>query len=239
MENILIYGKNTLELILDIDSKLVKKVYINNIIKQDDLLTKCQDARIPIEFIDKFELNRISRGGNHQNFIAEVKSPINHNLNILEHVEQPNPFVIMLDSITDPQNFGAILRVADAVGANAVIYSKNRQVKPNATIAKVSTGAMYSVKLIEVTNLSRTCEQLKKWGFWIVGSALSKDSQNISNYDYKMPICLIIGSEGKGISKNLLTKIDMKVKIPMNGKVQSLNAACAAGILSYKIKGIL
>ncbi len=239
MEKILIYGKNTLNLILHANPKFIYSIYTINNSKNDSFLKDAKNKNIPIIYKTKLELDSLSKNANHQNYIAEVKIPPIYTLSKLEKNDQKNPFVIMLDSITDPHNFGAILRVADAVGAQALIYSKNRQVKPNATIAKVSTGAMYSVNLIEVTNLSRSCEELKKMGYWIVGSSLDEDSQDLKKYNYDMPICLIIGSEGRGISHNLMKKIDIKVKIHMSGKVQSLNAACAAGILSYKIKGLI
>ncbi len=239
MEKIFIYGKNTLKLILDINPKLIFTIYTVRNLQNDYIFNDYPNKNIEIIYKTKLELDRLSRHGNHQNYIAEVKVPSIYNLSSLANNTAEDRFVIMLDSITDPHNFGAILRVADAVGADALIYAKNRQVKPNSTIAKVSTGAMYSVKLIEVTNLSRSCETLKEMGYWIVGSALSEDAQDLKNYDYNQPICLIIGSEGKGISRNLMNKIDIKVKINMKGRVQSLNAACATGILSYKIKGLI
>ncbi len=236
----LIYGKNPILLIVKIDPRIINKIYLNWQYSKDPIVDTLKAAKVDFEFKDSNFLNEITDFANHQNFVAEVKDPRQYQLEMLKKIPQEkNPFVIMIDSITDPHNFGAILRVADAVGVEALIYSKNRQVKPNATVAKVSTGAMYSVKLIEVTNLTRTCETLKKWGYWIIGSALDADSINVKDFNHQSPMCLIIGSEGKGISKNLLSKVDIKIKLPMQGKVQSLNASVAAGILSYKIKNLI
>jgi len=145
-----------------------------------------------------------------------------------------NPTVLMLDGIEDPHNLGAIIRSAEAGGITSIIIPKDRSAKLNATVAKTSAGAIEYVKVVEVVNLSQTIDKLKKIGFWIVGTSLDTDT----SYDQifvDRPVCLIIGSEGKGMKKNLLNHTDLNVKIPMVGKMNSLNASVSAGILIFEI----
>ena len=136
----------------------------------------------------------------------------------------------MLDGIEDPHNLGAILRSADAFGVDGVIIKSRGGVGLNGTVAKVSTGAISYVKVAEVNNLTKAALKLKDAGYWIVESDGSA-SLSYDEVDYHCPICLVVGSEGFGISRLLLSKADFVVKIPMKGHVNSLNASVATGIL--------
>ena len=140
----------------------------------------------------------------------------------------------MLDSLEDPHNLGAIMRSVDCVGADGIIYRKHHGVRLNSTVAKVASGAMEYVKVAEVTNLVKTLQDLKKKGYWVVGTdASAKDMYN--KIDYRMNTVLVIGSEGKGISRLVLEECDYVVKLPMFGHVNSLNASVATAIMLYKI----
>lgn len=141
---------------------------------------------------------------------------------------------VMLDSLEDPHNLGAILRSADAFSADAVIIPKNRSVKLNSTVAKVSTGSIEYVDVVEVVNLNQTIKTLKDNGFWIVGTD-ADTPQTIHDIDVDTNVCLVIGSEGKGISRLVKENCDYIVKIPMTGHVNSLNASVSAGLIIYEI----
>jgi 23S rRNA (guanosine2251-2'-O)-methyltransferase len=151
------------------------------------------------------------------------------------------PLILILDEIQDPHNVGAILRSAECSGVNGVILTKHHSATITSTVAKVSAGATEHLKICHVTNLSQTIDELKKNGFWIVGSSLKTVSpsnaelKNYSEIDYKMPVALIVGNEEKGIRKLTASKCDFLVKIPMSGKLQSLNVSVATGIILFEI----
>ena len=142
----------------------------------------------------------------------------------------------MLDGIEDPHNLGAIIRSAEIAQVSGIILPKNRSVKVTPTVIKVSTGATQYVKVAQVTNLVNTLKELKKNGYWIVGAEAGKDSTNFWNVDYKMKVCLVVGSEGRGVSRLVKEECDYLVEIPMWGKVNSLNASVSCGILIYEIR---
>lgn len=144
------------------------------------------------------------------------------------------PLILILDEIQDPHNVGAILRSAECSGVNGVILTKHNSATITSTVTKVSAGATEHIKICQVNNLSQTIDELKEKGFWIVGSSL-ENSKNYTEVDYKIPIALIVGNEEKGIRKLTASKCDFLVKIPMRGKIQSLNVSVATGILLYEI----
>ncbi|MEH6942028.1 23S rRNA (guanosine(2251)-2'-O)-methyltransferase RlmB [Bacillus sp. JJ722] len=144
------------------------------------------------------------------------------------------PFFLILDEIEDPHNLGSIMRTADATGAHGIIIPKRRAVGLTATVAKASTGAIEYIPVARVTNLSRTIEELQKRGLWIVGTD-AKGSDDYRTLDGAMPIGVIIGSEGRGMSRILRDKCDFLVHMPMIGKVTSLNASIAASLLMYEV----
>jgi 23S rRNA (guanosine2251-2'-O)-methyltransferase len=154
---------------------------------------------------------------------------------ILEAAKERNeaPFIILLDSIEDPHNLGAIIRTAHQAGAHGIIIPKRRAVGLTAAVAKVSAGAINYMPVAKVTNLTNTIEMLKKEGIWFVCADM--DGEMMYNLDLTGPIGLVIGSEGEGVGRLIKEKCDFIAKIPMFGKVDSLNASVAAGILAYEI----
>ena len=144
------------------------------------------------------------------------------------------PLILILDEIQDPHNVGAILRSAECGGVNGVILTKHHSATITTTVTKVSAGATEHLKICQVNNLSRTIDELKENGFWIVGSSL-KDAGNFTEIDYKMPVALIVGNEEKGIRRLTASKCDFLVRIPMSGKLQSLNVSVATGIILFEI----
>jgi 23S rRNA (guanosine2251-2'-O)-methyltransferase len=182
------------------------------------------------------EINALVGNVNHQGIVCLVDEY--KYLSLKQMIEKlknkENPLIVMLDGIEDPHNFGAILRSVDAFGADGVIIADNRQVKVNATVAKVSTGAIEYVDVALVTNLNQAIKELKDNGYWVVSS----DGEATLDYrqvDYNMKTVLVVGSEGFGISKLVLKNSDFVVKIPMVGHVNSLNASVAAALFLAQI----
>lgn len=226
MPNI-IYGKNTVE--AAIKSSSVRKAYISNRNSLKGLLDK---RHIDYEIVDNRTLDKLSKGGNHQGIVAEANDFKTSSLK--EIVKDNNGLIVILDGITDPHNFGAIIRTCEAGGVDGIIYKKDNSVKVNDTVAKVASGALEYVKIVEVTNLTNTIKELKKDGYWIVGTS-DKAELDYNKVDYDRNIALVIGSEGKGISRLVKENCDYLVSLPMKGYVNSLNASVATGIFIYNI----
>ncbi len=175
--------------------------------------------------------------GNHQGVIAQVAAYQYAELEDLFKVAEKrneDPFFLILDEIEDPHNLGSIMRTADATGAHGIIIPKRRAVGLTASVAKASTGAIEYIPVARVTNLSRTIDELKERGLWIAGTD-AKGKTDYRNLDGTMPIGLVIGSEGKGMSRIIGEKCDFLITLPMVGKVTSLNASVAASLLMYEV----
>ena len=177
-------------------------------------------------------LDRLSKSGNHQGYVAEVKEFVMAKVD--DMVKDRNGLIVMLDGIQDVHNLGAIIRTCECAGVDGVIYKSHNSVKVNDTVAKVASGALEYMKVAEVNNLVNTIRDLKKKGYWIVGSA-GEAKQYYTDLKFDMNTVLVIGSEGKGMSRLVREECDFIVKLPMYGKVTSLNASVAAGILIYNI----
>lgn len=145
------------------------------------------------------------------------------------------PFFLLLDSIQDTHNLGAILRTAECVGVDGVVITTNQSAPINETVEKISAGAVSHLKICKVNNLVHSIEQLKKDGFWIVGSHLTSESKDYSKIDYKIPLAVVVGNEEKGIRKLVAENCDFLAKIPMKGKIDSLNVSVATGVLLFEI----
>ncbi|HCY74725.1 MAG TPA: 23S rRNA (guanosine(2251)-2'-O)-methyltransferase RlmB [Ignavibacteriales bacterium] len=153
---------------------------------------------------------------------------------ISESKKSQYPLLLILDSIQDTHNVGAILRSADCSGVDGIIITKNNSAPINETVVKTSAGASEHVKITLINNLAQTIDELKKKGFWIVGSSL-EGAKDYTSVDYKIPLALIVGNEEKGIRKLTADKCDHLVRIPMKGKIQSLNVSVATGVLLFEI----
>lgn len=230
-----IYGKNTISEALN-GQKRVYEVLVSKTIKDHTIPKLCQQLKIPYQIVSSNELDRLVGNVNHQGVIASVEGYRYYSIDeIVKAIpENKQPLLLMLDGLEDPHNLGAILRTCDAVGVDGVIIAKNRSVSLNGTVAKVSTGAIDHVKVAQVTNLARTLEDLKKRGYWIVGCD-NDQSQDYRSVDYNMPTCIVIGSEGKGITRIVKQQCDYKVVLPMVGHVTSLNASVATAVILYQV----
>ncbi len=189
-----------------------------------------------ISFVTKERLDQMSQTGKHQGVIAYAAAYEYAEVeDILAAADEKGeaPFVLLLDSIEDPHNLGAIIRTAHQAGAHGIIIPKRRAVGLTATVAKTSAGAINYLPVAKVTNLSVTIEELKKKGMWFVCADM--DGEVMYSLNLKGPIGLVVGSEGEGVSRLVKEKCDFIAKIPMFGQVDSLNASVAAGILAYEI----
>lgn len=231
-----IYGKNTVYESLKGD-KPVYQVYVMKNVKDEKLiaLAKAKNAQVNI-VSHKGVLNDLVGNVVHQGVVAQVEGYQYYSVDeIVSAIPRgKQPLLLMLDGLEDPHNLGAILRTCDAIEVDGVIIGKNRSVGLTSTVAKVSTGAIDYVKVAQVTNLSRTLEDLKKKGFWVVGCDLN-ESQDYRAIDYNMPVVIVVGSEGFGISRLVKKNCDMNVILPMTGHVTSLNASVATALILYQV----
>ena len=221
-----VYGKNSFFEALN-NSRIVKAYLLNK-----DIVDELNKKRIPYEIVDRKTLDKMSKSGNHQGYLAEVKE---FKLSKVDDMlKDSNGFIVVLDGLKDVHNLGAIIRTCDCAGVDGIIYKSHNSVKVNDTVAKVACGALEYVKIAEVTNLVNTLKDLKKKDYWVIGTdASAKDLYTQIKYD--MNVVLIIGSEGEGISRLVKQECDFMIKLPMNGHVTSLNASVAAGILIYNV----
>ncbi|WP_459503694.1 23S rRNA (guanosine(2251)-2'-O)-methyltransferase RlmB [Bacillus sp. C1] len=200
------------------------------------VLALAKENKIILQHAPKKKLDQLVEG-NHQGVIAQVAAYQYAELEDLFEVaakRNEEPFFLILDEIEDPHNLGSIMRTADATGAHGIIIPKRRAVGLTASVAKASTGAIEYIPVARVTNLSRTIDELKERGLWIAGTD-AKGKTDYRNLDGSMPIGLVIGSEGKGMSRIIGEKCDFLITLPMVGKVTSLNASVAASLLMYEV----
>ena len=225
--NEIIWGKNAINEALK-SGRIIKAC----VLKDSPYIAIFERQAIEYKIVNKNYLDRLSNFQNHQGVLAYIKA---YELADIESmIKKENGLIIVLDGLKDPHNLGAILRTADCVGADGVIYKKHNSVKLNATVAKVSSGAIEYVKVAEVNNLVNTLKILKKKGYWIVGTAADAPI-SYTELKYDMNTVLVIGSEGEGMSRLVKEECDFLISLPMKGHVDSLNASVAAGILMYRI----
>ncbi|MCI5879333.1 MAG: 23S rRNA (guanosine(2251)-2'-O)-methyltransferase RlmB [Bacillales bacterium] len=218
-----ITGKNAIREYLKNNTKIYK-AYVNKNMK-DELISELKNKNISIEYIDKFKLDKISK--NNQGIIIKVDDYKYKDISDID-----DDIVVILDHLDDPHNLGAIIRTCEVAGIRNIIIPKDRSVSVNETVMKTSAGALNHINLIMVTNLTETMKKLKKDGFWFVGMDMSGD--NYKKIDYTGKIGLVVGSEGFGMSKLVEQNCDFIATIPMRGKVNSLNASVAAGIIIFE-----
>lgn len=198
------------------------------------IISQCRKHGITVKEMPRNKLDMKLGGINHQG-IAAVVSAAEYTAveDIIASAENDeNALIIVLDELEDPHNLGAIIRTAEAAGAKGIIIPKRRSVGLNSTVAKVACGALEYVPVARVANIAATLETLKKHGFWIYGADM--DGEDVYGADMSGKTALVIGSEGFGISRIVREKCDVIVSIPMTGKINSLNASVAAGILIYE-----
>ncbi|MFC4736695.1 23S rRNA (guanosine(2251)-2'-O)-methyltransferase RlmB [Bacillus daqingensis] len=198
----------------------------------------CREKKVQLQNVPKQKIEQIAGNGKaHQGVLAFLAAFEYADMETLfERAEKKNeaPFFLLLDELEDPHNLGSILRTADASGAHGVIIPKRRAAALTATVAKASAGAIEYVPVVRVTNMAKTMDELKDRGLWFVGTDAS-GREDYRSVDLDMPVGLVIGSEGRGMSRLVKEKCDFLVQIPLLGKVTSLNASVAASLLMYEV----
>ena len=226
-----IYGKNVAAEKIKSNEK-INKIYLSNKFNDKEIFKLIRDRKIKYTIVPNKVLDS-KVDGLHQGIVIEVDDVKTVELNYIKNIKKKNPIIVMLDHIEDPHNFGAIIRTSEALGIDAIIIPNDRNVPINATVVKTSVGAIYNMPIIRVANLGAAINKLKEWGFWIIGTDMKGEDYTKINYD--MPICLIIGNEGHGMSKVVYDNCDYIATIPMIGKINSLNASVSCGIILSRI----
>jgi 23S rRNA (guanosine2251-2'-O)-methyltransferase len=236
--SMLIEGRNEVIEALRSD-RSIDRIYVQDGLHDGKLDTIRREAKkrgLRTDFVERRRLDEMSETGMHQGVIARAAAYDYAEIDdILAKAEEngETPFIFMLDGIEDPHNLGAMIRTANVCGAHGVIIPKERAVGLTATVARASAGALNYTPVAKVTNLVRAMEELKKRGLWFVGADM--DGDVMYEKDLRGPIGVVIGAEGKGLSKLVREACDFVVSIPMKGEISSLNASVAAGVLAYEI----
>lgn len=222
----LVYGKNVAKELLT-SNQNIKKIYLIENFNDTQILSLLKDKNVIVNSKKQMD-KKVS--GLHQGIILEIDDFEYTDLdNILK---EENPLIVILDHIEDPHNLGAIIRTCEAAKVDGIIIPKNRCANINSTVMKTSAGALQNVKITMVTNLSATIKKLKKQGFWFIGTDM--DGTSYKDIDYNGKTCIIVGNEGFGMAHLIKEQCDFIASIPMKGKVNSLNASVAAGIIIFE-----
>lgn len=236
----LIYGRHSVEAALA-NGRTLNRVWINERLRYDSrflsLLDEAKSNGAVIDEVDGRRLTQITDGANHQGIVAQVASYDYRELDDL--IEQAKtgakvPVIVAADSITDPHNLGAIIRSAEALGAQGIVIPQRRAAGITATVAKVAAGALETIPVSRVVNLKRALEALKEAGFWIYGLS-SEGSQPLHNVVFDRPTVLVVGAEGDGLSLTVQQGCDVLISIPLRGQTPSLNASVATGMALYEV----
>ncbi len=235
-ENGIIFGRNAVFELFDSEVP-VNSVYIteNSPIKSRALaLAKKKGCSLKEVRVEK--LNTLSGGGNHQGIVATISEAEYKSLDDLFSLAEERgekPFFVLLDSVEDPHNLGAVIRTAECAGAHGVVIEKRHSALVSDTVVKTSAGAALHLPVCRVSNATATLREMKKRGVWVVGADM--DGEDYRKIDFDMPVCLVIGSEGKGIKRIIREECDFIASIPQFGKINSLNASVAAALLIYEV----
>ncbi len=231
-------GRNAVLELLE-SGKDINKIYIESGEKTgsiNKIIALAKENKVLISYIDKNKMRQMATTENYQGVIAVVPPYEYVEVeDILQEAKNKNedPFVVILDGIEDVHNLGAIIRTAETAGVHGIIIPKRRAASVNATVNKVSAGAVEHMKIARVNNLNETIKELKEAGLWICGTDMDTETYYY-NQDLKGPLAIVIGSEGFGMSRLVKENCDFIVKIPMKGKITSLNASVSAGIVIYE-----
>jgi len=236
----LIYGRHPVEAAIT-GGRSLNRIWVIAKVHYDSqfrpLLQEAKADGAVIDEVDNLRLNQMTQGANHQGIVAQVSA--HEYVELDDMVAQAKaaarrPVIVAADGITDPHNLGAIIRSAEAIGAQGIVIPQRRAVGVTSTVAKVAAGALESIPIARVVNLGRALEQLKTDGFWVYGLA-AEASQPMHTADFSAPVVLVVGSEGSGLSLSVQTLCDVLVSIELGGKTPSLNASVATGMALYEI----
>ena len=223
-----ICGRNVAKEYL-INNEIINNIYLQENFSDQEVLRLIEKKKYNVKIVKKYELDKMTKE-NHQGIILKVNDFKYSDLD--SFTKKDDSLVVLLDHIEEPHNFGAIIRTCEAANVDGIIIPKNRSVDVNSTVIRTSVGATKYVPVAQVTNIKSTIDKLKKDGYWIVGTDMN--GTNYSQIDYKGKTCIIIGNEGSGMARIVRENCDFIAEIPMKGKINSLNASVAAGIIIYE-----
>lgn len=223
-----ICGRNVAKEYL-LNNEIINNIYLQENFSDQEVLRLIEKKKYNVKIVKKYELDKMTKE-NHQGIILKVNDFKYSDLD--SFTNKDDSLVVLLDHIEDPHNFGAIIRTCEAANVDGIIIPKNRSVDVNSTVIRTSVGATKYVPVAQVTNIKSTIDKLKKDGYWIVGTDMN--GTNYSQIDYKGKTCIIIGNEGSGMARIVRENCDFIAEIPMKGKINSLNASVAAGIIIYE-----
>ncbi|HZK17705.1 MAG TPA: 23S rRNA (guanosine(2251)-2'-O)-methyltransferase RlmB [Clostridia bacterium] len=232
----IIFGRNPVREALRARRPLNKVLVAENISfgTISEIVTLAKKNGVPLQKSPRASLDKFTGGKSHQGVVALASAKEYADLDdLLVKKGDKLPLIYVLDGVSDPQNVGAILRTAEATGANGVIIQKRRAVQLTPVVAKSSAGAIEYVPVARVTNLVQSINKLKDAGFWIAGASANAKS-DLWEADLNLPLAIVIGDEGKGIGRLVSESCDFLIRIPMEGKIASLNASAAAAVLGYE-----
>ncbi len=236
----LIYGRHSVQSAIEANRSL-NRLWVNAKLRYDSrfrpLILEAKANGAVIDEVDGLRLNQMTEGANHQGIVAQVAAYGYVELESM--VEQAKaaarrPVIVAADGITDPHNLGAIIRSAEAIGAQGIVIPQRRAVGITSTVSKVAAGALENIPIVRVVNLGRSLEYLKSSGFWIYGLA-AEATRPVHTADFSEPVVLVVGSEGSGLSLSVQNLCDVLVSIELRGKTPSLNASVATGMALYEI----
>lgn len=226
----LVYGKNVARELLKSDTK-INKIMVSKDFSDDEIFSLISKNKLNLLEADKNEMDKQCEA-NSQGIVLDIKENFYIVLKTILDDDKSN-FIVILDHIEDPHNFGAIIRTCECAGVNYIIVPNKGNVLVNSTVMKSSSGAVVNSKICIVSNLNNTIEALKKNGYWIIGT--DAKGQDYTKINYEGKVALVIGSEGKGLKEIVKRSCDFMASIPMRGKTNSLNASVAAGIMIYEV----
>lgn len=232
-----IEGKNAIREAIE-NHLTINKIMIDKNIqgRKDEIIALASENKIKFEFVPKLVLDKKSKTNHHQGYIADAVefsySSVEDILSLAQN-KQEMPFIVLLDGIEDPHNFGAIIRSCECAGVHGIIIPKNRACQVNETVLRTSTGAITNMLIAKVTNLKDAIKQLKDNGVWVFSAETG--GENIYSKNLNLPIGVVIGSEGFGTKKSIQDICDGVITLPLKGKVNSLNASVACGIVVFEV----
>ncbi len=238
-QNELLYGIHALESVINREPERLIELFVLKGREDDRLHNIINQARrfgISVQFCQRKTLDDKVNGEQHQGVVARAKPGKQYSENDLAEIVEKadNPFLLILDGVTDPHNLGACLRTAEAAGAHAVVVPKDKSAALTPTVRKVASGAADVIPLVQITNLARTLRELQEAGVWIIGTA-GEAKQNLYECKLTGPTALVMGAEGKGMRRLTRENCDELIKLPMAGTVTSLNVSVATGVCMFEI----
>ncbi len=238
MSQEVVYGRNAVAELLNANPDRISKIYFQfntNEKRILELFIKAKQHQISIGKASNQKLGDLAKTNKHQGVVALITDVKMVELDDLLQDESLKPFFfVLLDNLEDPHNLGAIIRTAECAGATAILLPKDNAIPINSTVHKTSAGAVSHARLCRIGNVAQTIERLKKQGVWVVGTDM-KAKKIYTGFDFTMNVCIVIGSEGKGIRDLVKKSCDELVSIPMRGKTSSLNASVSAAIMLYEV----